>query len=132
MGIALEIIYNVGIFFILMIPGIIMKRAKLCGDSFGKGVSNLVLYVAQPCLIFKAYLKPFSTGVLKNALIVLFLSVIAHLVFMLALLIFNNTTDDRQRMLRFATIFSNAAFLSIPLIEEIGRASCRERVSLCV
>ena len=119
MGIAIDIIYNVGILFIMMIPGIIMKKCKLCGDGFGKGVSNLVLYVAQPCLIFKAYLKPFSSEVLQNALIVLLLSVIAHCVFLLALLVFNNTTEDRQRMLRFATIFSNAAFMGIPLIEAV-------------
>lgn len=119
MGIAIDIIYNVGILFIMMIPGIIMKKCKLCGDGFGKGISNLVLYVAQPCLIFKAYLKPFSAEVLQNALIVLLLSVIAHCVFLLALLVFNNTTEDRQRMLRFATIFSNAAFMGIPLIEAV-------------
>lgn len=119
MGIAIDIIYNVGILFIMMIPGIIMKKCKLCGDGFGKGVSNLVLYVAQPCLIFKAYLKPFSIDVLKNALIVLLLSIVAHCVFLLALLVFNNTTDDRRRMLRFATIFSNAAFMGIPLIEAV-------------
>lgn len=119
MGIAIDIIYNVGILFIMMIPGIIMKKCKLCGDGFGKGVSNLVLYVAQPCLIFKAYLKPFSIDVLKNALIVLLLSIVAHCVFLLALLVFNNTTEDRRRMLRFATIFSNAAFMGIPLIEAV-------------
>ena len=119
MGIALDIIYNVGILFIMMIPGIILKKAKLCGDGFGKGVSNLVLYVAQPCLIFRAYLKPFDMEVLKNALVTLVLSVIAHGVFMLALLVFNHTTEDRRRMLRFATIFSNAAFMGIPLIEAV-------------
>ena len=119
MGIAIDIIYNVGILFIMMLPGVILKKCKLCGDGFGKGVSNLVLYVAQPCLIFKAYLKPFSAEVLKNALIVLLLSVIAHCVFLLALLVFNHTTEDRRRMLRFATIFSNAAFMGIPLIEAV-------------
>ena len=119
MGIAIDIIYNVGILFIMMIPGIILKKCKLCSDNFGKGISNLVLYVAQPCLIFKAYLKEFDMEILKNSLIVLLLSVIAHGVFTLALLFFNHTTEDRRRMLRFATIFSNAAFMGIPLIEAV-------------
>ena len=119
MGIVTDIIYNVGIFFIIMIPGIIIKKCNLCGEGFGKGISNLVLYVAQPCLIFKAYLKAFSLEVLRNVLIVLLLSIIAHCVFLIALLVYNNTTEDRKRMLRFATIFSNAAFLGIPLIEAV-------------
>ena len=78
MGIALDIIYNVGILFIMMIPGVIMKKCKLCSDGFGKGVSNLVLYVAQPCLIFRAYVKAFDLDILINALFVLLLSVIAR------------------------------------------------------
>ena len=31
----------------------------------------------------------------------------------------NDTSEDRRRMLRFATIFSNAAFMGIPLIEAV-------------
>lgn len=116
---AQDIIYNVAIFFIMMIPGIILKLCKLTPDGFGKGVSNLVLYVAQPVLIFRAYLKDFNTEILKNSLIVLLLSVIAHGIFLLALLFYKKNFDDRRRMLRFATIFSNAAFMGIPLIEVI-------------
>ncbi len=116
---AQNIIYNVAILFIMMLPGIILKLCKLTPDGFGKGVSNLVLYIAQPCLIFRAYLKEFSSEILINSLIVLLLSIIAHGVFLLALLFYKRSFDDRRRMLRFATIFSNAAFMGIPLIEAV-------------
>ena len=119
MEIASNIVFNVGILFIMMIPGIIMKKCKLSSDGFGKGISNLVLYVAQPALIFLAYLKEYSQRILINSLVVLLLSVIAHGIFCLALLFFRKTTEDRQRMLRFATIFSNAAFMGIPLITAV-------------
>lgn len=115
----ISIIYNVGILFIMMIPGIIMKKCRLCPDGFGKGISNLVLYIGQPALIFLAYLKEFSTEVLINSLIVLLLSVIAHAVFLLALLFYRKANEDRRRMFRFATIFSNAAFMGIPLITAV-------------
>lgn len=119
MEIAGSIIFNVGILFIMMIPGILLKKCKLCPDGFGKGISNLVLYIAQPALIFRAYLKEYSFEILKNSLIVLFLSIIAHCVFLIALLFFKKENEDRKRMLRFATIFSNAAFMGIPLIEAV-------------
>lgn len=114
---AIDIIYNVAILFVMMVPGIILKLCKLTPDGFGKGVSNLVLYIAQPCLIFRAYLKEFDKEILINSLLVLLLSIIAHLVFLLAMLFYKKSFDDRRRMLRFATIFSNAAFMGIPLIE---------------
>ena len=98
----LSIIYNVGILFIMMIPGILMKKCRLCSDGFGKGISNLVLYIAQPALIFLAYLKEFSTEVLINSLIVLLLSVIAHVIFLLALLFYKRQvrTDAECSALR--------------------------------
>ena len=57
MDIAYKLIYTVGIFFVMMIPGIIMKKCKLATDGLGKGLSNLVLYIAQPALILRSYLK---------------------------------------------------------------------------
>ncbi len=115
-----DLIINVAILFIMMIPGFILKKCKLSSDNFGKGLSNLVLYVAQPVLIFSAYVRAFDKEVLINSLYVLVLSAIAHTVFALgAFAFFKKAPDMKKRMLRFATIFSNAAFMGIPLIASV-------------
>ena len=120
MNIAPQLIYNVGILFVMLIPGIILKKAGLCSDTFGKGISNLVLYIAQPVLVFVAYLRDFDKRVLINAVYVLVFSIVAHVVFALgAMMFFKKAPDSKQRMLRFATVFSNAAFMGIPLIASI-------------
>ena len=116
----IDLITNVAILFLMMIPGIILKKCKLIGDGFGKGISNLVLYIAQPCLIFLAYVRDFDKNVLLGSLWVLLFSLIAHLIFSgVALILYKKTRDGAQRMLRFATIFSNAAFMGIPLIDAV-------------
>ncbi len=116
----ISVIYNVALLFLLMIPGILLKKLKMIPDGFGKGVSNLVLYIAQPALIFLAYIKPYNSEILINAVYVLILSVIAHVIFaVVALNLFKNAPDGQKRMLRFATIFSNAAFMGIPLIASV-------------
>ena len=115
-----KLILNVAILFLMMIPGIIMKKCRLCDAGFGKGLSNLVLYIAQPALIVFAYLGFSGSGIWLNALWVLLLSILAHVVFAIcALSLFKNAPDGRRRMLRFATIFSNAAFMGIPLISAV-------------
>ena len=112
-----SIIYNVLILFIMMVPGVIMKKCKLTPDGFGKGLSNLVLYIAQPALVFLAYVREFDQNVLINSLWIILFAVVTHLIFaVIALLLFNHAEDAKRRMLRFATIFSNAAFMGIPLI----------------
>jgi len=120
MDVVSAIIYNVGIFFIMMIPGIILKKCNMISDGFGKGLSNLVLYIAQPALVFLAYVKDFDKNILINSIYVFIFSIICHFLFSVcAMLVFKKTPDSKARMLKFATIFSNAAFLGIPLINAV-------------
>lgn len=119
-GIVESLIYNVGLLFIMMIPGFLMKKCRLCSDSFGKGVSNLVLYIAQPALTFVAYLRPFDKQILINSAYVLVISVVLHGLFaVVAMNFFKKAPDSMRRMLRFSTIFSNVAFMGIPLVDAV-------------
>jgi predicted permease len=81
-----------------------------------------VLYIAQPALIVYSYLDctvPFS-DIWHNILLVFIFSVVAHFIFFgSSMVFFRKAPDGRRRMLRFSTIFSNAAFMGIPLIESI-------------
>lgn len=120
MDIVTEIIFNVALLFIMMIPGIILNKCKMISKTFGKGLSNLVLYIAQPALIFTAYLKDFDKEILINSLYVLVFSVLVHIIFsVVSLLVFKRAPEEMGRMLKFATIFSNAAFMGIPLIAAV-------------
>ena len=116
----LSLVLNVGILFIMMIPGVILKKCKFCDPSFGKGISNLVLYIAQPTLIVYAYLsceRDFSE-IWQGCLITLALSLAVHGIFIgAALLFFKREPEEKKKMLRFVTVFANAAFMGIPLIE---------------
>ena len=116
------LIVNVAILFIMMVPGVLLKRCKLVSDGFGKGLSNLVLYIAQPVLIVYAYLDCTVSfaDIWSDVVAVLVISMLAHVIFAaVAIPVFAKAPTARQRMLRFATIFSNAAFMGIPLIQAI-------------
>ena len=123
MNVTKELIYNVGLLFIMMAPGFIMKKCGLSTDSLGKGLSNLVLYIAQPALTFVAFLKDFDKQVLINSIYVLVFSILLHSVFALvAMNLFKKAPDDMRRMLRFATVFSNVAFMGVPLVIDVLEA----------
>ncbi|MBQ8414333.1 MAG: AEC family transporter [Clostridia bacterium] len=123
MSVAVKLIYNVALLFIMMIPGVLMKKCRLSTDSFGKGISNLVLYIAQPALTFVAYLRSYDGRILVNSLYVFIFSIILHGLFaVVAINFFKKAPDSMQRMLRFATVFSNVAFMGIPLIAAVLEA----------
>lgn len=115
------LVLNVAILFVMMIPGAILRICNLVSADFGKGLSNLVLYIAQPALIVCAYLTyEGARDIWLNALWVFLLSTVAHLLFTwIALLSFRRADDGKRRMLRLVTVFSNAAFMGIPLISEV-------------
>lgn len=122
MNIIGDLIFNVAVLFVMLVPGIVMKKCKLVTDGFGKGISNLVLYIAQPLLIVSAYVncKSRFSDIWLNILIVFIFSIVAHLIFSgVALSLFGDTPDGKRRILRLVTIFANAAFMGIPLIEAL-------------
>jgi predicted permease len=117
MEIAIKLIYQVAILFLMMVPGIIMRKARLCCDHFAKGLSGLVLYIAQPMLIFQAYLRPYDKTVFINCLWVLLLAFLSHVLFAAAAVLFyHKAPDGQKRILRLATVFGNAAFMGVPMI----------------
>ena len=116
------LILKVGVLFIAMLPGLVMKKCKLCQDTFGKGISNLILYIAQPALIIQAYLSCESRfdEIWGLCLATFILSIVVHVIFSaVSLSLFGKTHEGKRKMLRFATIFSNAAFMGIPLVKAI-------------
>ncbi len=116
------LIFQVALLFIMMVPGVVLKKANLVPDGFGKGLANLILYIAQPILIVAAYINCEANfaDIWLNIVIVFLLSIVAHVLFsVVALLLFRGAVDSRRRMLRFATIFANAAFMGIPLIDAL-------------
>ena len=118
----IDLIINVGILFIMMIPGIILKKCKMVGADFGKGISNLVLYIAQPSLIVYAYLSCESdfSDIWLPCVLTFVISMIIHFIFSaVAFVFFRREPEEKRKMLRLVTIFSNAAFMGIPLIQTI-------------
>lgn len=118
----IDLILNVTILFIMMVPGVILKRCNLCSDTFGKGISNLVLFIAQPCLIVYGYLSCTESfaEIWVGCLVTLALSFVSHTVFALvAIPVFKKAPDGARRILRFATVFSNSAYMAIPLIQAL-------------
>ncbi len=117
------LIYQVVLLFLMMVPGYLLGRFRLVDQTFNKGVSNLVLYIAQPALVVVSYVRDFDVAILINSLWVFLFSLVAHALFYgVSMLTYNNAEDAKRRMLRFATIFSNAAFMGIPLVAKMNPA----------
>ena len=105
---------------LLLVPGFLLAKCGLSNEKLGKGLANIILYVAQPALIILAYNCDFSMEILVRALFVLLFSVLAHgLATAAAFIFYRRAPEKTKKVLQFATIFTNAGYMGIPLIEAL-------------
>ncbi len=116
----LTVAQQVLILFLLMGVGFACAKAKLLSDDAVKGCANLVLYIATPCVIIKSCMREFDLSMLWGFLIVVAVAAVNHLLLIgVARLCIHDADEGRRRVLRYATVFSNAGYMAIPLQQAI-------------
>ena len=108
---------QVGVLFALMVDGFLCNRRKLLNAVAIKGVTELLVLIVTPCVIVHSFIQQkFAPSLLGDLGWALAMSVFAHVVgAAIAFLCLHDRNPNRGGVLRFATIFSNAGFMGIPL-----------------
>lgn len=108
------------ILFILMGVGFACRRTKLIDDRSSKGVVNVLILFVTPCVIVDAFLRPFDATMMKGLGIAFAVAILGHcLVIGMSYAFVRHWADGTRRVLRLATVFSNAGFMGIPLEQAI-------------
>lgn len=106
--------------FLLIGVGVVCAKVKLLSDGAVKALANLVLYIATPCVIVKSCIREFDPAMLWGFLTVIAVAAVTHgLLILLAKVVFRDKEEDRRRVFRVATVFSNAGYMAIPLQQAI-------------
>ena len=106
--------------FLLIGVGVVCAKVKLLSDGAVKALANLVLYIATPCVIVKSCIREFDPAMLWGFLTVIAVAAVTHgLLILLAKVVFRDSEEDRRRVFRVATVFSNAGYMAIPLQQAI-------------
>ena len=100
--------------FVYMTTGFLLYKKKLVTKQGSKELGMVLLYVILPVVIVKAYLIPFSAKLLKG----LVLSFLASLLSLLLSMLLSGIVFRRKYPIeQFSSVFSNAGFIGIPLVE---------------
>ncbi len=104
---------------VIIIIAVICYKKKLVDDKGNQVLSNLLLYLINPCILFCSYQKEFDMKMLKGLLVCLVLALLSHLIGMaIAVLFLRNQAEDLINE-RMAVIYTNCGFLAIPLVNKI-------------
>lgn len=111
-----EVLMQVAILFILILIGFVLTKFNMLTQSGVESMTDIVLTLVTPCVIIKSFIREFKAELLKGLLISLAASVVLHIVFIVIASVFLHSKEkESERVLRFAAVFSNCGFMSIPL-----------------
>lgn len=107
------------ILFVLIFAGYMLGKRNIIGEIGAKTLSDVALLLATPCVIALSFEREFSWSVLRDLGVALSVGIAIHLIAIgLAQLIYRKDTP-RHRVLRLATVLSNAGFMGLPLQQAV-------------
>ena len=117
---AIIIASQVFILFLLIGVGFWARKTRLIDDTGIRQMTQLLLVVVTPFMIIKAFQMPYDPALLRGLLVALVSAILTHILGILAgFLLFRHQEPARRKVLRFGIIFSNSAFMCIPLLQAL-------------
>ncbi len=108
------------ILFIMIFIGYICAKCALFSEEGIKSVTNFVLYIIIPCVIINSFHRDFDTAMMENLIKAFFAALFVHILnIILVNLLIHDKEEGRERVLKFAAIFSNCGYMALPLQEAL-------------
>ncbi len=109
-----------GTLFLLILVGIYAQKKGIITNRNRKKFTDLIIEIILPCNIVNSFLIDWSYELLRNCLTVFIVAIITQVLYvLLSKLLFKKAPKDRQAVLRYAIICSNAGFLGNPIVESV-------------
>ncbi len=121
MSLAITAFNQIIIMFFIIVVGIVCYKTKLIDNPMNKKLSDLVLYLVNPFVIFVSYQRKYEASLLRGLLISLLLAIVTHAfgIIISWLVIRKKQHEADITIERFAVIYSNCGFIGIPLVNGI-------------
>lgn len=121
MQVAQVVANQVLVMFLLIGIGVVCDRFGITTPRGIKQMSTVLMYMVAPSLIITSYQRDYSPEGARRLLICVGMAVLTHMVgILVSTLLFRKNErlfpNDRHRMARFASVYSNAGFMGYPVL----------------
>lgn len=120
MELAIITAQQVAVLFLLIFTGFMGVKTGVLKMEGKKHFSDLLIYLVVPAMIFNSYLTETDQALLQNLAEAFGLSAVLLLTgVVITFLVFSGLRDQEGPIIRFACMFSNAAYMGFPLIQAL-------------
>lgn len=110
----------IGELFLIMLVGFYASKSEILNEEMNKGLSSLLINITVPLLIISSFNIEFTSEMISNILKSFWYSIGAFgIVILISNLMYFKIKEDRKPVLKFATIFSNCAFMGFSIIQSL-------------
>ncbi|HKL80377.1 MAG TPA: AEC family transporter [Mobilitalea sp.] len=109
------------IMFLIILIGVMCYKKKIVNKDTNKALSDLVLMLVNPLVIFISYQREFDSKLVNGLMISMVLAILTHIFGIVCshLFVRGKKRGDNIAIERFAVIYSNCGFIGIPLVNGI-------------
>lgn len=109
-----------GMLFLIMILGLVLKKAGIVKESGKALLTDLVINVTLPASILKSFQMEFNHQILMSCMVIGVVAVLIQIgSYLLGCVLYPGFPENRKKVLQYATICSNAGILGNPIAEGI-------------
>lgn len=120
MDLAFITVKQVVVLFLLIFTGCLSVKLKVIKVEAKKAFSDLLIYLVVPAMIINSYMIEFDPKILPNLALSFGLStLLIGTGLLLVMAVTWKKKDKNLPIMRFACIFSNAAYMGFPLIQAL-------------
>lgn len=111
---------QVCILMLLIAVGFVAAKAKIMTAEGTKCCTDIALIIVTPCVIIKSLIREYSGEIMKSLAKAFVLTLTVQvLMILLSMLLLHSKDKEKERVLRFGSIFANCGFMSLPLQQAI-------------
>lgn len=120
MSLAVIALNQILVMFLIMVLGFLCFKLKIINHETNKKLSDFLLLIVNPLLIFNSYQREFNKELFQGLLVSFVLALVSHIVAIgIAQLLVRGKENKDLPLERFSCIYSNCGFMGIPLINSL-------------
>lgn len=117
-----SILNSLAMIFIMIIPGMVLKRKHILDEHKTKGLTSIVVNLTWPCLVIDAMQISYTPAIFKN---IVYVFIIVTSMFLIAFIVGKilgkilKINKNKNHLITFMLIFGNTGFIGIPVINAL-------------
>lgn len=106
--------------FLIMLAGFYGSKKGIINSSVSKGLTDILLEIALPCMIITSFSFQYGEGIVSNVLKTFYYSLAAYIIMIiLSHILVLPVKNENKTILHFANIFTNTGYIGFPVLNAV-------------